>query len=163
MDAQHEVSTKVKFVHTRIMIVFSTSAVLHDVESEKRFCSAGRNSSSRWGVLMGDKWPDVQAGQAVVVASGGGPSMGALLQGLGRRLAGKKVMRHWPDNGGWWEADVDTYNASSGQHRCPTLIFTSPNPVGRLAALASSTYTNIPLRCEMHPGHCSPSKVVIIL
>ena len=61
---------------------------------------------------------EVQAGAAAAVASVGGPSMGALLQGLGRRLAGKKVMRHWPDNGGWWEADVDTYNASTGQHRC---------------------------------------------
>lgn len=49
--------------------------------------------------------------------------MGCLLQGLGRRLTGKKVMRFWPDNGGWWEADVHTYNASTGQHRfmpCPT-------------------------------------------
>lgn len=56
--------------------------------------------------------------------SWGGPSLGSLLHGLGRRLAGKKVMRHWPDNGGWWEADVDSYNAPTGQHRylpCPAL------------------------------------------
>lgn len=74
----------------------------------------------------------VQAGAAGVGTSGDGPSMGALLQGLGRRLAGKKVMRHWPDNGGWWEADVDTYNASTGQHRCSP-NFTPPNPTGGLA------------------------------
>ncbi len=31
-------------------------------------------------------------------------------------------MRFWPDNGGWWEAEVHNYNASTGQHRfvpCP--------------------------------------------
>ena len=58
----------------------------------------------------------VQAVPAVVQAAGG-PSVGSLLQGLGRRLSGKKVMRFWSDNGGWWEADVHNYNASTGQHR----------------------------------------------
>ncbi len=58
-----------------------------------------------------------------MVQASGGPSVGWLLQGLGRRLTGKKVMRFWPDNGGWWEAEVHNYNASTGQHRfvpCPT-------------------------------------------
>lgn len=63
----------------------------------------------------------VQGVPAVVQASGA-PSVGWLLQGLGRRLTGKKVMRFWPDNGGWWEAEVHTYNASTGQHRLDALL-----------------------------------------
>ena len=54
--------------------------------------------------------------------AGSGPSTGALLQGLGRRLVGKKVMRHWPENGGWWEADVESYSGSTGQHRLPSYL-----------------------------------------
>ena len=111
---------------------------------------------------MGDKWPDVQAGQAVVVASGGGPSMGALLQGLGRRLAGKKVMRHWPDNGGWWEANVDTYNASSGQHRCPTLTPLHPILLADLQLWHQAPVQTFSSHAK-HPYYCSLSKVVIIL
>ena len=51
------------------------------------------------------------------VAESGATPLGVLLQGLGRRLVGKKVMRFWPDNGGWWEADVQSYQATTGQHR----------------------------------------------
>lgn len=92
---------------------------------------------------------EVQAGAAVVMASGGGPSMGALLQGLGRRLAGKKVMRHWPDNGGWWEADIDTYNASTGQHRCQP-CFASPGHTDRLAHVASSSQSSCIPTCNTY-------------
>ena len=65
--------------------------------------------------------------------------MGWLLQGLGRRLTGKKVMRFWPDNGGWWEADVHNYNASTGQHRfapCPTHCL--PSVVNKFPAISTS-------------------------
>lgn len=48
---------------------------------------------------------------------GGLPALGHVLHNMQRSLIGKKVMRNWPDNGGWWEANVVGYGPTSGQHK----------------------------------------------
>ena len=54
---------------------------------------------------------------------GGLPALGHVLHSMARSLIGKRVMRNWPDNGGWWEAHVVGYGPTSGQHKyaapCP--------------------------------------------
>ncbi|KAK9824407.1 hypothetical protein WJX72_010057 [[Myrmecia] bisecta] len=44
------------------------------------------------------------------------PPLGVLLHALGAELVGRRVMRNWPDNGGWWEARVSDYRRS-GCHK----------------------------------------------
>ncbi len=36
----------------------------------------------------------------------GDEPIGVQLWRLGAGLVGRKVMRYWPDEGGWWEAEV---------------------------------------------------------
>ena len=41
---------------------------------------------------------------------------------MGDALSGQKVMLFWPDEGGWWEADVVCFNAASEKHRSAALL-----------------------------------------
>lgn len=43
--------------------------------------------------------------------------LGAALAKLGADLVGGKVMRYWPENGGWWEALVTEFSAAQQQHK----------------------------------------------
>ena len=43
--------------------------------------------------------------------------VGPRLTALGQALVGKMVLRHWPDNGGWWEAAVLEYAGARSQHK----------------------------------------------
>ena len=50
-------------------------------------------------------------GVAAEVQGSAAAPLGELMQGLGRRLVGKKVLRFWHEN------VVQSYQATTGQHR----------------------------------------------
>lgn len=66
---------------------------------------------------------DLKAAQAAAAAGkarGGKPpaqTPGEAMRAAGAALVGRRVLRFWPDSGGWWEADVGAYDAASQRHR----------------------------------------------
>ena len=79
--------------------------------------------ASRDGCVAVRVEQDMKAAQAAAAAgkgrAGKAPAQtpGEAMRAAGAALVGRRVLRFWPDSGGWWEADVRAYDAASQRHR----------------------------------------------